>query len=183
MKAMNDQGDDGDLATYIKDWMAEHGVSQASLARGVGIHTSVLGDVLSRGAIPKPATLRRLANVMGVPMATLMVKAGYLDYKDLKIDMVEGLDETVARRLSEYPKAFQRALVGQILPALEQMTGVVFEKRATYAGGQDKTAPPRRRGRRPDKMAPDTSRDKAPNRSPYSAAPGRQTRRKTPDQP
>lgn len=122
----------GDLASFLKDWMAEHSFNQSRLAKRLGIHRSVLGDVLSRGAIPKSATLRRMALTMGVPISTLLVKAGCLTYEDLEVSVADGLDESVALRLAKYPKEFQRAVATQFLPALEQMAQVLHETRADY---------------------------------------------------
>lgn len=122
--------DNTELGTFVRKWMVANNINQSRLAAKLGMHRSVLGDVISRGATPKVATLRRMSVVMDVPMSTLLVEAGYLNYEDLSMPVTEGLDETLAARLAKYPKEFQRAIASQLVPALEKMASALSVERA-----------------------------------------------------
>jgi len=153
-----------ELAAYIKEWIEDHGVNQAWLAKKVGIHPSVMGDVISRGAIPRPATLRRIAVAMSEPFPTLLIKAGYLSPRDLKVSATDGLDERVARWLAGYPRSFQKALMRDIVPALEQVSYIVSDARAGY--DPEKRGALATAGRRKKSAAPPRSVEPKPDPDP-----------------
>jgi len=67
---------------YLAKWLEAHDttwdwlVSQAGAAGGTGTR-------ITRGAIPRPDTLKKLAKVMGVSPATLFLMVGYITEEDL----------------------------------------------------------------------------------------------------
>lgn len=114
-----------ELAAFIQDWMERHNSNQAWVAEKAGLYPSVLSDIMLKGSTPRPATLRRIARAMGEPLSVLMMKAGYLSRRDVRLDVYEGLDDDVARALARLPREVQRTLVRDLLPAVERVATAV----------------------------------------------------------
>lgn len=70
------------LAGFIQGWLRDHGLSQLALAQRAGIPHSTISVLFSRHIVPRPPTLRRLAEAMGVPVGQLLVLAGHLSQSE-----------------------------------------------------------------------------------------------------
>ena len=66
------------LADFIREWLRERDTTQLWLAQQAGIPHSVISALFTRGAMPRPATLRKLAKPLGIPIGQLLVIAGYI---------------------------------------------------------------------------------------------------------
>ena len=66
------------LAAYIRRWLDQRKVTQLWLARQAGIPHSTLSALFTRGIVPRPDTLRKMAGAMGVPLGQLLVHAGHI---------------------------------------------------------------------------------------------------------
>lgn len=86
-----------DLAAFIGRWLAEHRVSQLALARRAGVPHATLSVLFNHGNVPRPSTLRKIAEAMGVPVGRLLVLAGHLTEEEY----VTPIKETDLARLYE----------------------------------------------------------------------------------
>ena len=67
-----------ELATFLKQWLSDHNSSQLALAQKAGIPHTTIGALLNNGNAPRPATLKKIAAAMGVPVGKLLVLAGHI---------------------------------------------------------------------------------------------------------
>ena len=77
------------LAIYIRRWLTEREVSQLALARRAGVPHASLSVLFNHGTIPMPSTLRKIAEVMGVPLGRLLVLAGHLNEEEYETPIRE----------------------------------------------------------------------------------------------
>lgn len=66
------------LAAFLREWLRERDSSQLALAQRAGIPHTILSALVNHGNVPRPSTLRKLAQAMGVPVGRLLVLAGHL---------------------------------------------------------------------------------------------------------
>ncbi len=66
------------LMSFIRNWLDERKISQLGLAQRAGIPHTTLSALFHHGNVPRPATLKKLAGAMGVPVGKLLVLAGHL---------------------------------------------------------------------------------------------------------
>jgi hypothetical protein len=75
------------LHEFVEKWLKENNLTwEAVLLRG-GLNKSI-GTDLRKGSTPRPVTLRKLADSMGIPRRRLFEVAGYLDAADTPEDTV-----------------------------------------------------------------------------------------------
>jgi len=73
------------LHEFVEKWLKEHNLTwEAVLLRG-GLNKSI-GTDLRKGSTPRPDTLRKLADSMGLPRRRLFELAGYLEPTDAPED-------------------------------------------------------------------------------------------------
>ncbi len=70
------------LADFIRQWLRERDTTQLWLAQQAGIPHSVISALFTRGAMPRPGTLRKLAKPLGIPLGQLLVIAGYISEEE-----------------------------------------------------------------------------------------------------
>ncbi|MEX2598816.1 MAG: helix-turn-helix transcriptional regulator [Dehalococcoidia bacterium] len=71
-------GSSQELAEFLKKWLRGHDMSQLALAQRAGIPHTTIGALLNSGVVPRPTTLKKMGNAMGVPVGQLMVLAGHI---------------------------------------------------------------------------------------------------------
>lgn len=67
-----------DLSGYVAKWLADHSMAQLRLARHAGVPHATINGLINHGFIPRPSTLRKLADAMGLPVGQLLVLAGHI---------------------------------------------------------------------------------------------------------
>ena len=77
------------LAQFIREWLDDRKATQFSLAQRAGIPHSTLSALFTRNILPRPETLKRLAQAMGVPMGRLLVLAGYITPEEYETPIKE----------------------------------------------------------------------------------------------
>ena len=66
------------LSAYVAKWLSDHSMAQLRLARQAGVPHATINGLVNHGFIPRPSTLRKLANAMGLPVGQLLVLAGHI---------------------------------------------------------------------------------------------------------
>jgi len=108
------------LGSFIRQRLAELGMQQTALALDADVHATTMSGIVNdkRKSFPDPDVLRRVAEVLQVSPADLLIAAGYLDPDDatrfremhetaVVHDVARGLEEaerqiaTARRRLRE----------------------------------------------------------------------------------
>ena len=79
---MSKQGFASPLHEYIEKWLDRNN-STWDAAVKAGVVAGGTGTRVSRGSVPRPETLVKLAEWMGVSKARLLILAGYIDQGDL----------------------------------------------------------------------------------------------------
>ncbi len=64
--------------TFIRQWLSDRQLSALALAQRAGIPHTTLSALFNHGNVPRPATLKKLATAMGVPVGQLLVLAGHI---------------------------------------------------------------------------------------------------------
>ena len=77
------------LADFIREWLRERDTTQLWLAQQAGIPHSVISALFTRGAMPRPGTLRKLAKPLGIPLGRLLVIAGYISEEEYETPIQE----------------------------------------------------------------------------------------------
>ena len=78
-----------ELTPFIQAWLADRGSTQLALAQKAGAPHSTLSNLFTKGVIPRPETLKRLASAMGVPVGKLLVLAGHLTPEEYETPVQE----------------------------------------------------------------------------------------------
>lgn len=89
----------------------------------------VTGDIVKHGAIPKPPTLRRMAEAMSVPLVVLHKRAGHLRDRIRKVGVLKGVDESLALFAAKYPNEYKHVVADSILPAIYRPIFVIRKAR------------------------------------------------------
>ena len=66
------------LSSFIREWLDGRKLSALALAQRAGIPHTTLSALFNHDNVPRPATLKKLAAAMGVPIGQLLVLAGHL---------------------------------------------------------------------------------------------------------
>ena len=77
------------LAQFVQEWLGERKATQLWLAKQAGIPHSTLSALFTRNILPRPETLKRLAQAMGVPVGRLLVLAGYITPQEYETPIKE----------------------------------------------------------------------------------------------
>lgn len=78
-----------ELTAFIQAWLADRGSTQLALAQRASVPHSTLSNLFTKGVIPRPETLKRLAGAMGVPVGKLLVLAGHLTPEEYETPVQE----------------------------------------------------------------------------------------------
>ena len=73
------------LTQFLQAWLQQRRATQLWLAQQAGIAHSTLSALFVRGLVPRPSTLRKLANAMGVPVGQLLVLAGHITQEEFQV--------------------------------------------------------------------------------------------------
>lgn len=79
------------LHEAVEKWLDEHRITWETVLLRGGLNKSI-GTDIRKGSTPRPITLRKLADSMGMPRRRLFELAGYLDPTDLAEDTVRIAD-------------------------------------------------------------------------------------------
>jgi len=60
------------IGERIRDWRARRSYGQAELARAVGITPNTLYRIETEGRTPRPATIRKIADILQVSVENLL---------------------------------------------------------------------------------------------------------------
>ena len=72
------------LVQFLQEWLQDRKATQLWLAQQAGIPHSTLSALFVRGIIPRPSTLKKVANAMGLPVGKLLVLAGHLSEEEYR---------------------------------------------------------------------------------------------------
>lgn len=73
-----DEQDDRTFGAWLRDQLVAQQLSQASLVRAIGAHSSVVSRWLNDRDIPRPRSCERLALALGVRPEEVLARAGHL---------------------------------------------------------------------------------------------------------
>ena len=95
-----------DFGQYVKRIRESAGLSREYVADRIGVHVSYMGHIENGRNMPTPELMRGLSLALGVPLETLMVKAGYIDPTPAT-ELAERLADREAklRRIGELAKS------------------------------------------------------------------------------
>lgn len=78
----------------VRHYMIDAGWGQAELARALGVNYSYVSLILRGKRVPSVDTLKRLNEVTGIPMETLVAEAGKKPPRRKPIKRINGYEPT-----------------------------------------------------------------------------------------
>ena len=81
-----------EIHRFVDEWLRAHNTNWETLRKKAGVSAPV-GTDIRRGSTPRPATLRKLADAMDVPLRTLYELSGYVDPVELDPQQVPVPDD------------------------------------------------------------------------------------------
>ena len=127
------------LHEYIARWIAARDTTWQRLFTQAGIANAGSTQV-RRGSTPRPGTLRKLADAMGVPRRKLFEVAGYVRPEELEPEDIEISDPEIALFFLGYEwDEFTAAEQDIIRQAIRSALAIRREREAKEQGGGDPT--------------------------------------------
>lgn len=110
------------LGVFIRDWLVQKNWTMDGLAEDAKVAPSVLTDI-KYGSMPRPESVRKLAEAMGVSPGRLFILGGYLSKDDLVIRSSE-LDADTSQLVSAFeatPRQLKPFALASILGSLREL--------------------------------------------------------------
>lgn len=87
-----------EIADYITDLLAKHNLSQREGSMKAGLAPETLSKIIGRrSSIPRPETLRAIADGLGGDFETMMILAGHLEEPPIAPTMDQAVQQHVLR--------------------------------------------------------------------------------------